>query len=281
MTLSAGQAHEIYLRCFPEYPTSFAWFTSLLRPEEAALFCAQEDGAAAGYAMVHSNAIAVLCVLPEYRKHGHGSALLRQAEGHIKAGGCGAAVLGYGPHCLLQGVPDTDEGAVPFFQRRGYSADWTSVNMALPLADFDPQSLRIPAAPQGLAFRFAQAEDLPTLLRAVESAQPCWLEIFRRLGDAPVLLAEENGELLGFECLDPRGGLFVTGGTQVGSIGCVGVIPAARKRGVGRAMVAHGAAWLKAQGCAWTELRFVELVDWYRAIGFEVTGRQWMGRRPL
>lgn len=275
------QAYELYLRCFPDYPTGLDCFRSVMRPDIAARFCAEENDVLAGCALVQENAVAMLCVLPEYRRCGHGSALLRRAEEHIEAGGHRLAVLGFGPHYLLQGVPDTDGNAVQFFQRRGYSADWTSVNMALPLEGFDPQGLRIPAAPAGLSFRLARADDRPALLRAVEAANSGWLGIFQRLpGDAPVLLAEENGEILGFEILG-RDGFFATAGARAGSIGCVGVIPTARKRGVGRSMVVYGAAWLREQGRESVELRFVELVDWYRAIGFEVTGRQWMGNKRL
>ena len=273
------QAYEMYLCCFPDYPTGFACFCNVMRPDSAVQFCAWEGDVAVGCAMVHENAVAMLCVLPEYRGRGHGSELLRRAEAHIRTEGHATMSLGGN---LLQGVPDAPGNTVPFFERRGYSADWTSVNMALPLTDFDPQRLQIPNPPANLSFRFAGEADRPALLRAAEAANAGWEDIYQRvLGDVPVLLAEENGEILGCEILGPRGGRFVTGGAQMGDIGCVGVVPAARNRGVGRAMVAHGAAWLKEQGCDLIELRFVALVDWYRAIGFEVTGRQWMGGKRL
>ncbi|MCL2300443.1 MAG: GNAT family N-acetyltransferase, partial [Firmicutes bacterium] len=225
------QAYEMYLRCFPEYPTSLDCFCSVMRPDLATQFCVCEDGAAVGCALVHGNAAAMLCVLPEYRGRGHGGVLLCRAEAHIRAEGHAAVSLGFGPHYLLQGVPELPGGAAPFFERRGYTADWISVNMALPLAGFDPQKLCLPAPPAGLAFRFARAEDRPALLRAVEAAQPDWLDIFRGMPEnAPILLAELDGEIAGFEILEPAGGRFVPdGGT--GSIGCVGVVPAARNRG--------------------------------------------------
>ena len=43
----------------------------------------------------------------------------------------------------------------------------------------------------------------------------------------------------------------------------------------------YGAEWLKSRGCTGVELRYVELVNWYRRIGFTVTRRQWMGEKAL
>lgn len=48
-----------------------------------------------------------------------------------------------------------------------------------------------------------------------------------------------------------------------------------------RGQVLYGAEWLKSRGCTGVELRYVELVNWYRRIGFTVTRRQWMGERRL
>jgi len=43
----------------------------------------------------------------------------------------------------------------------------------------------------------------------------------------------------------------------------------------------YGYAPTKRGECAWPKLRFVALAEWYRAIGFEVTSRQWMGQKKL
>ncbi len=97
----------------------------------------------------------------------------------------------------------------------------------------------------------------------------------------PVLLAVEAGAVLGFAILSPGGGRFSPPGERDGCIGCVGVAGCARRRGIGRGMVVYGAEWLKSRGCTGVELRYVELVNWYRRIGFTVTRRQWMGEKAL
>jgi len=46
-------------------------------------------------------------------------------------------------------------------------------------------------------------------------------------------------------------------------------------------MVIQGAQWLKNQGCYSIELRYVELVDLYKKIGFVPIAHQWMGKKIL
>ena len=84
--------------------------------------------------------------------------LLAQAEEHTKSQGHSQVVLGQGPHYLFQGVPEENPGAVEFFQKRGYQAAWSSVNMRLDLAGYDPGQVDIPPVPEGVAFRLLEAD---------------------------------------------------------------------------------------------------------------------------
>jgi len=60
-----------------------------------------------------------------------------------------------------------------------------------------------------------------------------------------------------------------------------GVIPSERERGIGRQMVVNGIDWLKSQNCTSIELRYVEIVNWYRKIGFKATRLQWIGEKNI
>jgi GNAT superfamily N-acetyltransferase len=117
------------------------------------------------------------------------------------------------------------------------------------------------------------------LLLAVDNAEPGWHGIFETCTD-PVLLAIDSGtdRITGFEILSKDVGRFLKG---AGCIGCVGVIQSARDKGIGRRMVAKGIDWLKSQRSPCIELRYVELVDWYKVLGFQVVGWQWMGEKIL
>lgn len=273
-----SEYYELYMKCFPDYPTDQETFQSVLRPEQAHIIVQKADEKLVGFAMVHGNSIPILCVDEEYRNHGIGSTLLTKAERTISALGYQKAVLGCGPHYLLQGVPEGP--SVDLFKRRGYTAEWTSINMELDLSEFDPDKLSIPPAPEGLKYRFAEKSDLPALLKAVEAAESGWVSIFADCSD-PILLAELDGKIAGFEILCTTGGYFTRPAERVGSVGCVGVVPDMRQRGIGMDMVAKGVQWLGAQGCTQIELRYTWLESWYGKLGFKTVSRQWMGEKEL
>lgn len=184
---------------------------------------------------------------------------------------------------ILQGIPvDENNIAVDFFKKRGYYAEWESTNMCLSLVNFDKNALTIPPTPETIDFRFtdySDETDKSALLKAVRDAETNWVNIFETCVD-PVMLAMLGGKIIGFQILSPNGGRFLPN-ENVGCIGCVGVIHETRKKGIGLRMVAEGADWLKRNGCLSIELRYVELVEWYKKIGFYTTGKQWMGEKCL
>ena len=209
-----------------------------------------------------------------------GSQLLAQAEEHAKSQGHSQVVLGQGPHYLFQGVPEENPGALEFFQKRGYQAAWFSVNMRLDLAGYDPGQVDIPPVPEGVAFRLLETGEEPALLAAVEDAQPAWLEFYQGC-PSPILVAVEQGRLVGFAMVPPEGGRFLGDVEKPGSLECVGVVKSHRNRGIGMGMVLAGIRWLKEQGCGSIELRYVALEDWYEKVGFCTFQRMWMGEKNL
>lgn len=273
------QLFDLFLRCFPEYQTTRELFAELLKPEEAHIIAEYAQGQLAGYAMIHGGSIPVLCVAEEHRRKGIGSQLLAAAEEYIRSLGKEKLTLGCGPYYLLQGVPVVG-GNVSFFEKRGYTAAWTSVNMELDLDGFDRNSLSIPPAPAGLEYRFAEESDRTELLAAVEAAEEGWVDVFVNCKD-PIFLAIMDGKIAGFEVLASDGGRFLRPGQRVGCVGCVGVVPEQRERGIGMDMVAQGIQWLKEQGSTMIELRYVELESWYRKLNFQTVAHQWMGEKML
>lgn len=270
--------YELYLRCFPEFPVTYRTFLQTLRPERGQIFAQWDRGALAGYALAHGSSMAMLCVEESHRRQGMGNWLMAQAEAAACRQSESRMVLGQGAHYLFQGVPEGP--VVDFFRERGYRAQWSSVNMSLSLGGFSLEKMDIPPGPEGLSYRFAEAGDREALLAAVKEAKSTWTSIFETCQD-PVLLAVLEGEIAGFLILDPEGGHFSAPGQRVGSIGCVGVVPARREQGVGLRMVAHGADWLKSQGSTQAELRYTWLESWYGRLGFSTTCRQWMAEKNL
>jgi beta-N-acetylhexosaminidase len=289
----------MYNRCFPAYQTEAEDFFAAVRPEEAHIISAYENGEMegfaqgkgesgmqgkmVGFALLHGNAITLLCVDEGFRRRGHGSALLEQAEGYIKKSGADRIVLGHGEHYILQGVPMAEnDTAVTFFKKRGYKANWESANMRLDLAGFDKNKLNIPPQPATVTFRFADytnETEKAALLSAVHDTDVSWHSFFADTDDH-VMLAVENNKIVGMQILEPAGGLFLPN-DKVGVIACVGTVPSARQRGIGLRLVAEGAQWLKEQGCEAAELLYVGLEAWYGRVGFVSTGKQWMGEKIL
>ncbi|MBQ8382439.1 MAG: GNAT family N-acetyltransferase [Clostridia bacterium] len=275
-----NELYRLFRVCFPKYPASEDVFNEQLKPECARIIFEYDKDRLVGYSLIHGNSISLLCMDPNYRNRGIGSRLLKSSEELIRQTDAQTILLGRGKHYLLQGVPADEPLAQRFFEHRGYSADWVSVNMELYTDEWDRSALVLPSAPARLGFRFADAHDRPALLTAVGDAHADWVRIFQTCND-PILLATLDGRIVGFAILNPNGGRFGDPAVQTGDVGCVGVIHSARNLGIGRQMVAHGIEWLKLQGCDTVELRYVALVDWYERVGFRVKHRLWMGEKAI
>ena len=271
---------ELYLSCFPTYPVTKELFHTLLKPEKAHIIQKHIQGKLVAFSLIHGSSISLLCVAEEYRKQGIGSLLLDESERYICESGANHIILGRGKHYLLQGVPTNQEEVVQFFINRGYSSTWTSTNMRLDLKNFSANKLDIPIAPENIEYRFAEAKDMPSLFDAIQDAKSAWKNVFETCTD-PIYIALNGDKVIGFEVLSPAGGRFVADGEKVGCVGCVGVVVAEREKGIGRQMVVNGIEWLKSQGCTAIELRYVEIVNWYRKIGFQATQLQWMGEKEI
>ncbi len=275
------ERYFLYRACFPEYPVERDRFEKLLPEGKMQVFERRNETELLGFAMLYENSVVLLCVSPLYRRQGIGSVLLSEAEDYIKGLGYDKVILGRSTYYLLQGVPEADKESVSFFLHRGYTAEWSSVNMRLEFSNRKSENVELPAAPGTVSFRFAKNAEKEKILQAVKEVDEGWLPYFNGCDPKEVFIADENGMVIGFALVSPTDGRFVKEGEQVGGIGCVGVVPAVRKRGIGRQMVKRAAEHLQRQGCTAVELLYVELVDWYRTIGFEVRDVQWMGEKRL
>lgn len=272
--------YEIYCEAMPRYPLTFSRFDDMISKDGSHLFTAENADKVIGFCVVSGNNIVLLCVKKEYRHSNYGKHLLIMAEGFISAN-YDEVILGGGG--LFQGVPcdNDEESSVPFFEKRGYSADFTSVNMGLTLNEKSVSKLKEIPRPDGIIYRFADDNDREKLLAAVKDAQEDWLPIFEESKDAPVLLAVCGDEIAGFEMVEEDGGMFFSDNEKHSMIGCVGVTHKYRRRGIGLAMTAEGSLSLYERNCKDIQLLYVERVAWYNKLGYEVTSRQWMGRKKI
>ena len=97
---------------------------------------------------------------------------------------------------------------------------------------------------------------------------------------------DDDGDALGFVEVSVRSDYVVgTSTSPVAFLETIFVVPAARRRGVARALVAQARAWGRARGC--TEFASDALLDnvashaMHRVLGFEETERIVCFRQPL
>lgn len=274
---------NIYNKCFSNYQTTIEWFIDLLKPLQAHIIKVYNDSTIIGFSLIHENSIALLCVDINYRNQGYGTILLNKSEEYIKKNGAKKVILGRGSNYIFQGVPmDIDNTAIDFFKKHGYNAEWESANMYISLHAFDRARLDIPILLLDINFKIVttfNSLNMKKLLDIVKIVDPDWVGIYENCLD-PIMLALHNEKIIGFQILSLNGSRFLPN-INNGSIGCVGVIPSARNKGIGRQMVAEGVDWLKRNGCTSIELLYVELIDWYQKIGFSITSLQWMGEKEI
>lgn len=266
--------YGIFSECFPQLPVGEEVFFRLLDADNCKLFFADDNGLTAGFSAVCGNCIRLLCVRPDFRGNGIGSRLLRESEEFIAQSGFDRAVLGGTDSGLFIGevVPadQSDYASATlnsFFGHRGYRSESGCIEMKMPSENFDPNKLDIPHCPDGTSFVLADSGDRESLLRAVEAVDSDWVQYFT--AESPVLIAKLDGETAGFCIIEENIDTVIsTGKNNVGSIGCVGVVPQMREKGIGLAMVAEAMRRLKQNGCTDAFIHYTYLDWWYGSLGF-------------
>ena len=259
------------------------------------------DGMLCGAAAMHGGTIYMLCVLPEYRRRGIGSALLDEAERHAAAIGCGSVVIGADGEYIAPGVPTSekpyaerlgeeaiwpglDDSAAAFFMRRGYRHRWGEANCFDMRMDMGVVPEKSAPCPEGIEFMLAGPGDVGD---AVACAEDGWEEFARYYADASlyvpggksrVLLAREGSTAVGALIVSAE-----TEGTGVGSVGCTVVRTARRGRGIAAGLVWRGSEMLRAAGMksGFLGYTYSGLDRLYGAAGYKICAYYLMAEKNL
>lgn len=268
----SSQAYGLFCGCFPEAYVSEREFRERLGFDRNTVLARFQGETLAGFSIVLEHAVLLLCVAPEWRGKGIGSGLLSESERVIREAGCDRIVLGAGPVYLFQGVPSGGEEPA-FFVHRGYQASWKSVDLAVPLKDWrNPR----PPCPEGVTFGRLENGEQAELLAAVGRVKPEWRRFYQQ--DEEILVARKDGEILGFCLLGDTGAPFAA---HAGTLGCVGVVPEARKQGIGLALAAAAIEERKSRGYENCYVGYTYLEDWYGKLGCRPVMRFWMGEKRI
>ncbi len=274
---------EIFRECFPQFPMPMEKLMICMDYEACSILTIEEEGETVGFSAVRDNSIRLLCVRPSYRHKGYGSRLLSMSEEKIAAEGYQVAVLGGESSKLFIGAVTSKEDYLkksnPYFEKRGYKADEGCVEMKLALQDFKLEEVKI-KIPEDIIFRYYDLEDRQPLYDAVADVQDDWVQYF--LDSEHVFCAYNEGKIMSLAILDYEDdNILCKEGAKIGSIGCVGTVPAERKKGSGLALVALATEELKKQGCDEVFIHFTTLDKWYGKLGYEIFMYYWFGKKEL
>jgi beta-N-acetylhexosaminidase len=231
-------------------------------------------------------AVQLLLVDPAVQRRGIGGRLLEAGTERLLGPGVATVALGGGGHDYLwPGVPEDLPGAVGFFAARGWRFEHTVLDLVADLRRYQaPPGTLDGASRVGVTVQPLAGPDRAEALAFEVATFPSWLGWFRR-GDAAVLAARDRaGAIVGTLLFrGPPDATVYTPllGPDAGTIGCVGVAPAARDAGVGSAMVVRASELLRDAGTRACHIGWVERERFYTRCGYRPWRRYRTARRAV
>lgn len=300
------QLTYLFRLCYPGIIRSEGSVRRFLSDPENCVLTRYEGDMLIGTAVYYEDRILMLCVHPEYRMQGIGSALLACSEDNIRKQGYQSVFLSAGKKYLTPGAPIEFPGYEQnraFFEKRGYIHTWGEdecVDMMLDMNEIDDLGIQIgdtvpgrskkvaldPLDPKNrMTYRFAAPEDIERTVDCVAEAEEHFVKYYRnpapyRCEGGDRVLIAENGE--GLVC----GALLVTAGGEadgLGSVGCTSTRASYQGRGIATNMVKAGTMYLKSQGMAYGYLgyTYTDIIPMYARAGYAVSMKYFMGEKKL
>lgn len=267
--------YEIFAECFPQFATGEDIFGRLIRINDVHSIEHCEDGQLAGYALIDGNALRLLCVLPEYRGHGIGTRLLKQAEEYVKAAGYNDILTGGASSGLFIGAPENSWG---FFRRRGFVSEGQYDEMTQDLRSFNISDYDFHSN-DNVHYDWYSGDE-QKLLDAAADVDDDWVQYFR--GNKNVFCGFCGDDIASFCIIDDNMECMLSDGKNaVGAVGCVGTVHKFRRRGIGIKMVALATDILKDRGADQCFIHYTGVADWYAKIGYKTFLTEYFGRKEI
>ncbi|OJD21476.1 hypothetical protein ACJ73_07182 [Blastomyces percursus] len=222
--------------------------------------------------------------------NGLGTALIRHAQKHLRSASKARTVtIGSSSPRFWPGVPlDIPAESQSFFINRGFCAapGPTAKDYWVKLATYEvPAAILERAVIARVSFmplREDQYGECMARQKELFGSDEVWIGAYERLAlagqhhQAMVAVDPVDNQVGWALMMEPGIGLSNDHafppllGEQTGQIGCVGVHPDARNKGLGLALVVHAALDLRRRGMEQIFIDWVTLVNWYERAGFEV-----------
>ena len=143
----------------------------------------------------------------------------------------------------------------------GLPADDIFAELAMDLRKSGPEHVEF-HNPEGIAFREYRG-DPEALREAVRQVDEDWVQYFRK--DDRVFCATAGDQIAAFCILSDWG---VHQGLRIGGPGCVGTVPAYRRKGIGLELVRQATELQLAEGFDISWIHYTHLERWYARLGY-------------
>lgn len=276
---------DLYTACFPGIIREAATVERILSLPENHVIVKEQDGKAIAAAVINKNVVLMLCVLPEKRGQGIGTALVQEAEDYVRGQEYEEIRFCNGPGYITPGIPNYD-GVWAFFKKRGYIHSWGDgecVDMKMDLKNFEHKEHSVGDTLNGYTYRWAIAEDIPAIADCVDTAEENFTKYYRNevlyTGSSQRVLIAEDGDLV---C----GALIVSAETEqkgVGSVGCTATREDRQGRGIATTMVKLGTKYLYDLGLptAFLGYTYTGIIPMYGRAGYKVCMKYMMAVKAL
>ena len=294
---------ELIKRIYALYSAELARYTAtpehfrerLMLDCGAVIVIDEVDSQLRGFAVVYRDGLLMLLVERSCRCQGVGARLLAECE--RLAVPCGKLMLGHGSsgrylYCgaLIQsesfpaGEPDMTDDTSRFLTSHGYSNSWIAADCLLELSGFHPRENE--CGDIEIRTRRDNERDEAFLLGNLVSH---WGENYRDAGELigaflhdckPVDGKTVDGKLVGGVILED-GCMFQSSIADCCTLGCLGVDPEYRRRGIAASLCRTLCERATTRGYKRVFIGYTGIYDWYAGLGAKVYVYYRMGEKKL
>lgn len=287
----------------PQYPVSPNRLPGLLDRTNGIHFSIYLDNQLAGFIATYVNKdrptayISAILVHPKYQSRGLGSALVAHARQQLKSLR-GARVFTIGSSCprFFLGVPvDIPKESQDFFIHRGFvpSKGPTSRDYTVDLNTYRaPAGALQRASDAGVVYKPWRKDmygECMSKMKELWGDDKVWIGAYERLAQADryeqaMVAVDKSGKQVGWTLMQELGtgmtddlAFMSLLGEKTGQIGCLGVLPEMRNKGIGLGLMVNAALDLQKRRMDKAYIDWTNHVGLYEKAGFKV----WREYRPM
>jgi beta-N-acetylhexosaminidase len=232
-----------------------------------------------------AGSVPLILVHPGWQGRGIGTGLLAAALDLLRAGGAREVTAGNGGSGYIwPGVPSDLPAAVAFFTARGWSHSHDTLDLVADLAAYRPPAAAAArAASAGVSLALASGGERAEVVAFEAATFPQWVRWFAAGQEDALIARDSAGNIAGALLLDGPGASTVYApmlGPAAGTIGCVGVAPPLRGRGIGTALVTRASQILSQAGTRACHIGWTASEAFYRRAGYQPWRRYAMFHSP-